>query len=457
MLAERFPALAEAEPEILAHHFSRAGLAEQACLYYERAGDHAASRSAYAEALAHFDAALAEAQHLPAGEERSRRELAVLLKQGPAILIFKGLQDPDVEQIYQRAYEIAEALGDEHRLFKALWGLWFRAQMSRRTDISRDHAERLVALGRRTGDEALLLEAIHCRWSTSFFRGDVAKLLADAREGVSHYDLQRHRRLGAEFGGHDPGVCAYSVLGQGLAQSGHPREAKDSADRSVALGEMLDDPSSLAFACMNAMIIYQVIGDRAGVERLAQRMREVADKFNLPPQRAFAVFMSGWSTACSDDLAGGLAAMETEFPRVAATGPLLQFYTVLISSVRLQAGQVARALEPVEAFLAAVREPGVGCFLPEVHRLRAECLLRLDPPRLDEAVRELEVTIAMAKQQQARLFELRAAICLAGAWATKGESEKGVAALRQAVGAFSGDDDPSELAIARQILSAHGR
>ena len=109
-LEKQFQTLAEAEPEILAYHFSQAGLAGPACLYSERAGDRAGARSAYAEAVANFAAALAEASRLPAGEDRDRRELAVLLKQGPAVLILKGLQSPEVEQVYQRAYDIAKAL-----------------------------------------------------------------------------------------------------------------------------------------------------------------------------------------------------------------------------------------------------------------------------------------------------------------------------------------------------------
>jgi class 3 adenylate cyclase/tetratricopeptide (TPR) repeat protein len=456
-LEKRFPALAEAEPEVLAYHFSRAGLGDQACLYYERAGDRAVARSAYAEAVAHFDAALKEAHHLPAGENRSRRELSVLLKHGPAIVIFRGSQSPDVEQVYQRAYDIAAASDDEHALFKALWGLWFCANMSRRTGTARDRAEQLVALGRRSQNEALVLEAIHCRWSTAFFRGDIARLLADGREGINHYDPERHSRLGAEFGGHDPGVCAYTVLGLGLAQLGSPREAKDSIDRGVALGETLKNPSSLTFACMNAMTAYQIIGDRAAVSRLAQRMIELADEFDLPPQRSIATFMSGWISACEDNLAAGLQIMESEFPRVSIMGPLPPFYAGLLASVRLEDGQVARALEPLDAILKTIKEPGVGFFLPEIHRLRAECLLRLDPSNFDEAVSEFEVAIATAKQQEARVFWLRAAIGLSRVWAAKGAQEKATAPLHEAVCAFSGDDDPLELAIARQILSSHSR
>ena len=143
---------------------------------FERAGDRAAARSAYAEAVAHFSAALAQLSRLPASTERSRRELAVLFKQGPAVLILRGLRNTDVEQIYQRAYDIARELADEHGLFKALWGLWFFANLGRRTDVARERVAELVLLGQRSGDEALLLEAIHCRWSTAFFRGDVADI-----------------------------------------------------------------------------------------------------------------------------------------------------------------------------------------------------------------------------------------------------------------------------------------
>ena len=451
-LETRFPAQAEAGPEILARHFGVAGLVGQSCLYYERAGDRAVARSAYAEAFAHFDAALAQAHQIPATEDRSLRELTVLLKQGPTLVILRGAQNPEVEQVYQRAYDIAETPGNEHGLFKALWGLWFCANLSRRTATARDRAEQLVALGRKSGDEALLLEAIHCRWSTAFFRGDIARVLDDGRKGIRHYDSERHSRLGAEFGGHDPGVCAHVVLGLGLAQFGHIREARDNIDRGVALGERLGNPSSLTFACMNAMTGYEIIGDRTAVARLAQRMIEVADKFNLPPQRSIATFMSGWITACGGNLAGGLQIMDSEFARVSIMGPLPPFYAGLLATARLDAGQVAQALEPLDMILRTIKEPGVGFFLPEIYRIRAECLLRLEPANFAEAVREFEAAIATARQQQARVFWLRAAIGLSLACSANG-SKNGTGQLHEAVATFSGDDNPAELAIARQILA----
>jgi class 3 adenylate cyclase/tetratricopeptide (TPR) repeat protein len=452
-LEGRFPALVEAEPELLAHHFSRAGLAEQACLYYERAGDRAAARSAYAEAVAHFEAGLKQAQQLPPGEERNRSELAILLKQGPAILTYKGVQNPEVEQVYQRAYDIAQTSLDEYGRFKALWGLWFCANLTRRTAAARDRADELVKLGRESGIEALFLEAIHCRWSTAFFRGDMLQTVTDSREGIEHYDAKRHSQLGAEFGGHDPGVCAHLVLGLALAQLGHTGEARDVIDRGVALGEMLGNPTSLTFACMNGMTAYQIIGDHAAVSRLAERMMEVAEKFNLPPQRSIATFMSGWITASGGDRAGGLQIMESEFTRVSMMGPLPPFYAGLLAGIRLKDGQVEQAFEPLDAILRTIREPHIGFYLPEIHRLRAECLLRRGPSNFDEAICEFEAAIATAKHQQAHLFGLRAAIGLSQAWNAKGTRDNGIAPLRAIVSAFSDEDGPSELTVARQILS----
>jgi predicted ATPase len=204
---------------------------------------------------------------------------------------------------------------------------------------------------------------------------------------------------------------------------------------------------------MNAMTGYEIIGNRAAVAQLAQRMIEVADKFNLPPQRSIATFMSGWITACGGNLTDGLQIMDSEFARVSIMGPLPPFYAGLLAIARLEAGQVAQALEPLDMILRTIKEPGVGFFLPEIYRLRAECLLRLEPANFEEAVREFEAAIATAKQQQARIFWLRAAIGLSRACSANG-SKNGIGQLHEAAAAFSGDDNPVELATARQLLSA---
>jgi len=145
--------------------------------------------------------------------------------------------------------------------------------------------------------------------------------------------------------------------------------------------------------------------------------------------------------------------MESEFARVSVMGPHPAYYAGLMASILLEAGEVGRALALLDAILESVKEPGVGFYVPEIHRLRAECLLRADPANFDEAVRGWEAAIATARQPQARTFESRAAIGLSRAWATKGAPEKGVAALREIVGVFTADDSPPELATAQEMLA----
>ena len=453
ILEERFPALAAAEPEILAHHFSRADLPGPACLYSEHAGDRAVARSAYAEAVAHFNAALGEVARIPPGPDRDQRELALLLKRGPAVFVYKGMQNPEAEQNYQRAYEVAAKLDDDHTLFKALWGMWLCANLQRRTSVARDRAEELVALAQRSRSDELILEAIHCRWSTSFFRGDVLNALADGLEGIKHYDPAQHNRLGAEFGGHDPGVCANTNVGLSLAQLGRSKEAAKRVERGLALARQLNQPTSVAFALTAAIQIHVIMDDLAAVRHLAVQLFEVGEKFDLPPQRAVSAFMSGWAKLREGESGAGLQAMELEFARVMRMGSIPQLYAGLLATARLLTGEPAHALEPIDAILPTFTEPGVGVYLPELHRLRGECLLRLDPSRIDEAVREFQSAIAFAKKQNALLFRLRAAISLVRAGNRAGISAERSPFLKEAVGAFTAEADSPELIAARQMLS----
>ena len=121
-LEERFPELAANEPELLAHHFAEAGLIDPACDYRMRAGDRALSRSAYQEALAHFSAGLKLADTLPEPADRMRRQLDFLLKLGPTLGVARGMQSAELEDVYQRASEIGERLGDDRRIIQSEMG-----------------------------------------------------------------------------------------------------------------------------------------------------------------------------------------------------------------------------------------------------------------------------------------------------------------------------------------------
>jgi predicted ATPase len=298
----------------------------------------------------------------------------------------------------------------------------------------------------------LLLEAFHCRWSTAFFRGDVETALNDSGEGVARYDRAQHSWMGSVFGGHDPGVCAHCVQAMTLSLSGMVGQAKTCLEHALSLAETLKHPHTLAHALQNAGLAYQIAGDYEALERTAQLAVELADKYNFPPQRAHALMLSGWLQAVGQDSEQGLELMEIEFTRAAAIGPLFRFYAALLAEARLKFGKVTDALAVLKWALDTVIEPGVGLYVPELYRLQGMCLLRLDSGNKEDAMASLQMAGDIAKQQNALLFQLKAAVSMAAAADSLGQSERGLKPLRELWSNLPDGFEAKEFAEAKRLL-----
>jgi tetratricopeptide (TPR) repeat protein len=408
-LEEEFAAVAAHEPEVLAHHYAMAGRFDRACDWRERAGDQAAARSSFVEAFAHFEAAIENASRLSDGGACVRRELAVLLKAGPALMLLRGAQHPSVTELYERARSLAAEIGDEDALFKATWGLWINANVGRNLESAARLADDLFTVANRLANEDLILEGLHCRWSTAFFRGETNRALEASESGVKRYDRHKHAWLGPVFGGHDPGVCAFAVRAVALALAGRTQEARESGDRAVKLAEALNHPNSVCHSLQNVMIMAQVIGDEPLLGALCQRLLDLAERYNLPPQRAHARILDAWLRARNGQFD---AAEVRELSGAMAMGPMFRCYAALVADACERAGDYDRALTILKSALDSVTEPGVGLFVPELHRLKGVCLARRD--RGDpEAALALKTALEVARKQGATSFERRAAESIA--------------------------------------------
>ena len=452
-LEEHFPAKVDSEPEFLAYHFAQAGIPDRAGALFERAGDRSIDRYAYAEAVAHFRAGLAETRRLPESSQRAERELALLLKLGPALSTMTGPQNPEVDATYRRAHEVAVAQGDQAAIFKAVWGFWFTATMCRRLDESSTRAQELLELGKQSTDPDLLLEAFHCTWSTAIHRGDQRAAFDATREGLARYDPAIHGWMGAVFGGHDPGVCAHATQAAVYGLSGLPQRSRECIERAIALAEFLKHPPTLTQALQTAMVAAQYARDPGEVHRHTKRMLELADRYNLIPQRAHARFHSGWATAFGGDVETGLGVMEAEFPR-ASNGPLYRYYAALLAEVRAGAGRWADALAVVEAALKTVTDPRVGMYVPELHRLQGECLLRLEPDNSEAGQRAILTAMETARAQSAPLLELRAAVSFVRACTAAIAAPEALRRLRDVIAHLPDEFQAREFEEARRLLPA---
>ncbi len=450
-LVAQFPAIAGSEPELLAHHFGHAGDPAMASTYSERAGDRAAARSAVAEAVAHYGTALADAAKAEAGDARSARELALAFKLGPMLANLRGQQHADFAAVYSRARDLAAALDDHAALFKSTWGLWYHTVVGRRLDLARERADALIDLATRIGDSGYALESIHCRWSTAMFRGEFAMARDLADDGAMRYDRASHEWLGPVFGGHDPGVCAFCVASLAHLMAGRRSLAEERSLRGLALAEALRHPLTLAHAVMNRSVCLQQTGDSRATADLTRRLLELADKYTLPPFRAHALIVGSWSRVIAGDIDGGLATMESEYPRATAVGPMFRYYAMLLVDARLRASRAAEALSLARASLETVSEPGVGMFVPELHRLSAAAAAAAGDA--DASTQALRDAHDIARQQGSTLHALRAAIALAQA-SSASACDDGRARLHALLDGQDAGFDVDERVTAERILAS---
>lgn len=444
-LEQNFPEVVESEPELLGYHFTEARLPLEAADYLERAGDRATAGAAYVEAIASYRDALRQTAQLPEGEARDRRELRILLRLGPALTIIDGAQGQTVREAYHQAEELGRRVDDLDGRFKALWGLWYNANVGRDYSRASGFAEELVALSEQSGDDGHILEAIHCRWSSAMFRGDALPSIADAERGAKLYRRDRHHRLAALFGGHDPGVCAHGVAASSQVTTGAFEKAMRNATKAVALAEDLNHPHSLAHALMVAQYVAGTAADHEYVKKWTEQLATLADTYNFPPHRAGVAFFREWEKAQAGE--GDLDRLRSTYDAVIAIGPITLLYVAYFAEQLLKHGETQEALSVIDRLLGTLKFP-FGYFLPEVFRIRGECLAILGDKR--KAAEQLRQAMELASEQGSQLFALRASVALTRLC---GVDETGRAGIQNALAAIGKSEWP-EIVAAREYAAA---
>ena len=195
-----------------------------------------------------------------------------------------------------------------------------------------------------------------------------------------------------------------------LQLSGDRERAKDSLTQGLALAESLDHPNTLAQALHTFGISLQLAGDRDAAFRAADRAAALAEKFGLLQWRAGSLLIAAWATAVGSGVADAARLFDAEI--AAARRPLPQYLLGLAAEVLLAAGRPAEGLAHLDRALSGIDEPDVGFYLPEIYRLRGECLLALGRDNKDEARSAFTTAGNIAKRQGAVILERRAAVSL---------------------------------------------
>jgi class 3 adenylate cyclase len=187
VLVARFPQTLAAQPEVVAQHYTEAGLVEEALPYWQRAGQQAAERSAYLEAISHLTRGLALLQTLPDSPARAPQELALQVALGQALLVLRGNTAPEVEQAYSRARELCRQVGASAPLVPVLRGLWQLYVMRGASQTAQELAGEVLAAAEGQDDEQLLLAHYICG-NTRLWLGELAAARAHLEESLARYE-----------------------------------------------------------------------------------------------------------------------------------------------------------------------------------------------------------------------------------------------------------------------------
>jgi hypothetical protein len=253
-LEQYFADLVERQPELLAHHLTAAGDAERAVDQWLKAGQHAAARLAYLEAIAHSEHGLGLLHSLPESPVRNVREIELQLALGLCLLTAKGAGVAKLP--YTRAHELAETSGEPQQRFEALYGVWQSTMVSGGITAASPLAEGLLRMAERQRDNGLRLQAHHSVWTTWCWAGDPAKACQHADAGRLLYDPEKHASHRFVYGGHDPGSCAGYVGAQSEWLLGYPEKAAASIAGSLTLAERIAHPFTLSVALTLSSVVY---------------------------------------------------------------------------------------------------------------------------------------------------------------------------------------------------------
>jgi TOMM system kinase/cyclase fusion protein len=464
VLEEQFPETRDSQPELLAHHYTEANLAAAAIPYWQRAGQRALERSAYLEAIAHLTKGLEVLTTLPDSVERAQQELGLQTTLGPVLIATQGAASPAVECAYARARELCQLVGETPQLFPALWGLWVFYFVRGVLPTGRELGQQLLSLAQHLQDPALLLEAHLALGAVVLRQGEVGSARTHLEHGIALYNPQRHRSHAFRYG-QDPQVACCSDMAYALWCLGYPDQALRRSQEAVALAQELSHPFSLAFAQVFAAWLHQ----HRRVVQSAQQWAEAA--IRLATEQGFTLFLAqatilrGWALSAQGQGGEGMVHMRQGLDACRATGAELfrPYYLALLAEAAGQMGQPEEGLHVLAEALAAVDRGGEHFYEAELYRLRGE--LRRQQAELGgeqtaplgvQTAHEVELcfrqALDIAHGQQAKAWELRAAMSLSRLWRQQGKPDEARELLAPIYGWFTEGFDTADLQEAEALL-----
>jgi DNA-binding winged helix-turn-helix (wHTH) protein/predicted ATPase len=439
----------------LAEHFVRGRDTERAVRYLWYAGEQAVQRSAHQEAMGHLTKGLELLATLPATPARAQQELDLQIALGPALMATRGWAAPEVEQTYGRARALCTQLGETSQLFPTLWGLWRFYQSCGVLPTARELGEQLMRLAERTADPTRLLEAHSALGQTLFQLGEYTAAWQHLEQGIALTDSIAPRAPVLHHGD-APSVVFLSFAALTLWCRGYPAQAVQRSQAALTLAQALNDPFSLAAAQHYAAFLHHHRHETRAVQTLAEALVTLATAQGFPLYVGYGTYWRGWANAMQGEGEAGLLHMRQALAAVLATGQTLArpLCLVLLAEVAVHVGQIEEGLRLLTEALAAFEHSGRGDLRAEAYRLQGVLLLHQAVADAGQAEACFQQALAIARCQQAKSWELRAATSLSRLWQQQGKRDEARELLAPIYSWFTEGFDTADLQEAKALLAA---
>jgi class 3 adenylate cyclase/predicted ATPase len=459
-IESEFAESAESRPELLARHWTEAGLIEKAADLWGKAGQRSLARSALVEAAEQLTRALDQLATLPDTSLLRREQIKLQVALVNALMHLKGYAALEPKAAIEKArqfIERAEALGDTPEdpllLFSVFYGAWAASYVAFNGDVTRELAAQFVALAEKQGQTVPLMIGHRLMGTSLLLTGDIAK----GREHFDHafalYDPAKHRPLATRFGQDvRVSILVYRALAQWML--GYPEAAIADADHAVEDARESGQAGTLMYAQFHTSLTNVLCAKYAEANTQSNDVIRLADEKGAALWKALATMQEGCVLALSGNAAEGIQMITSGIAAYRSTGSrvYLPIFWSRLSRAYAELGQFDDAWRCIGEAMAGVETTMERWYGAEIHRVTGEIALKLPQLGSSQAETYFERALTLARVQQAKSWELRAAMSMARLWLDQDMREKARALLAPIYGWFTEGFDTRDLKEAKALL-----
>jgi class 3 adenylate cyclase/predicted ATPase len=459
-LEKQFGGIAESQPELLARHYTEAGVIEKAAGLWGQAGRRSLARSALVEAAEQLSRALSQMATLPGIAARRREQIGLQIDLANALIHTKGHASPETKASFDRARLLikdAEALGeppdDPLLLFSVLYGFWVGNRMAFKGDVACELAEQFHMLAEQQNSVVPRMIGHMLLGISLGLVGKIADGRAHLDRVIALYDPAEHRALATRFG-HDVRMTAFCWRALVLWMLGYPEAAAVDAEQALKDARDIGHAATSMFALSHTAFSLILRGDHAAAQARADELVALAESKGSLYWKSYGMMLHGRLLAQSGRAADAVSVATAASATMRSTGATAYapWYLTYLAKAHAKLGQFDDAWRCIaEAARASETTIEKWCE-SDIHRAAGEIELTSSAPDVGKAEAHFQRALSVAREQQARSFELCAAVSLAGLWRDQGQRAEARDLLAPVYGGFTEGFDTPDLRQARALL-----